>query len=588
MYSLNLASQLNENVLACTRQKWRANVKNMSVLKVLWDVISTFLFGIGLPSGDVGTDINLGVRLILNGHPKWAMCVLAPVFTNMFFTFFACARIEKKKCWWYFPLVLLQIYPQFCAARILFRWWRGRNNYDREAFIKERDDIDGGLGCVESYLEAVPQAFIQTAFFTIANNLTSTVSRLCYNEKAKSCAMFDTSDCLMWKECSKYGNNYCDPIGIYPYHYKNATQLAECEKEIQNCTEMYEFCIKPFHACLSNCTENLTSEISRINEQELFRSYVLDDSNHLSEQYGASMADLKSIQLYLLFIGDKAVFLSTYAISIIAAAYGVSKFFRLSYSRHCDKFTTSGYHDDKLTNDGVNPVTFVITFVITCVYLVAKGFALASFMELNENEMHHNVLLWLLFCILPSFAFALIIMFGRTFYKTKTKSFCGSYLYNNYSISILLKEPSVIGVPIVTPFIYSTNTSECTRTEEFDKNVHYEIVSKIGCFEINYPLSFLNNLLAFSVGTAGLILKSKWKMEIMLPLAAFLLTCTTCMLYAVKIFDAGSSRRCFKHGRIKSLCTVCIMEYGLYIGDYEKRKVCSAHKNVLPCQYCSK
>ena len=56
----------------------------MAYVNVIWDVTSSILLGIGLPSGDVGTDINLGVRLLLNGHPRWAMWVLLPVFINVF------------------------------------------------------------------------------------------------------------------------------------------------------------------------------------------------------------------------------------------------------------------------------------------------------------------------------------------------------------------------------------------------------------------------------------------------------------------------------------------------------------------------
>ena len=56
----------------------------MVSLVVIWDVLSSTLLGIVLPSSDVGTDINLSVRLFLNGHPQWAMCVLLPVFMNTF------------------------------------------------------------------------------------------------------------------------------------------------------------------------------------------------------------------------------------------------------------------------------------------------------------------------------------------------------------------------------------------------------------------------------------------------------------------------------------------------------------------------
>ena len=56
----------------------------MALCNQIYDVISTVCLGIGLPSADVGTDLNLGITLIIYGHPRWAMCVLAPVFTNLF------------------------------------------------------------------------------------------------------------------------------------------------------------------------------------------------------------------------------------------------------------------------------------------------------------------------------------------------------------------------------------------------------------------------------------------------------------------------------------------------------------------------
>ena len=64
--------------------------------QVVQVILFSILFGILLPSGDAGTDIRLGVRLLLNGHPKWATCVLAPVLINTVFTIFACKELEKK------------------------------------------------------------------------------------------------------------------------------------------------------------------------------------------------------------------------------------------------------------------------------------------------------------------------------------------------------------------------------------------------------------------------------------------------------------------------------------------------------------
>ena len=50
------------------------------------EVIKTVAFGMGLPTSDVGTDINLSAGLFLNGHPYWALSVLMPILPNFIFT----------------------------------------------------------------------------------------------------------------------------------------------------------------------------------------------------------------------------------------------------------------------------------------------------------------------------------------------------------------------------------------------------------------------------------------------------------------------------------------------------------------------
>lgn len=192
------------------------------VFTALW----TVALNIGLPSFDVYSDIYLGIRLYMNGHPKWALSVLMPMFLNMFFTIFACIRIEGKKFVFYLPLVFLQIYPQFLVVRILLKWAKGK--FDRDDFLIERDSLDGGIGCFEPYLESVPQAFIQTAFFVVANSLSATTERLCYNEINSPCHQFD--NCSSLYKCSNigYDSNNCKPIGFQPLQYKNRSEILDC------------------------------------------------------------------------------------------------------------------------------------------------------------------------------------------------------------------------------------------------------------------------------------------------------------------------------------------------------------------------
>ena len=317
--------------------------------------------------------------------------------------------------------------------------WKGLSKSD---FIAHRDSLDGGLGCLEPYFESVPQVFIQTAFFTIANSLKSTSTRLCYNEKIASCQYYDV--CSQLNKCSYlgYDNNHCNPVGLEPYGYKTHKEVLECEMMTRNCTDGFEECIQPFYSCIENCTSKLIEHISAIDEYQLFQSYANGNNEYVNDslviEYDATLEDLKKIQLYRLFIGDYDVFMSTYIISIIAATYGVTKFFRLGHARHT--------HD-------VFSVEYIVTCIVTAMYLIAKGVCLAMFMLVHENEMYENVLWWFTFCMLPPFIFAFMVMVSRTCYKKSTKD-CFK-CYSNYTPSSILKQPPLIAAPVITPFVYS-------------------------------------------------------------------------------------------------------------------------------------
>ena len=61
-----------------------------------------------------------------------------------------------------------------------------------------------------------------------------------------------------------------------------------------------------------------------------FNSHLVQE---LVEEYNATQEDMKVIQMHLLVIGNYGMFISTYIISIGAAVYGISKFFRLGNAR---------------------------------------------------------------------------------------------------------------------------------------------------------------------------------------------------------------------------------------------------------------
>lgn len=547
--------------------------------------IFSIAFGILLPTADVATDVRLGVRLYQNGHPRWAACVLAPVFVNAFFTIFACIKLEKRYWYCYVPLVVFQIYPQFCVIRLMFRVYRG--NLKNHDFLAERDSLDGGLGCLEPYFESVPQVFIQTAFFTIANSLTTTATRLCYNEKAQSCQSYDT--CADLNKCSYlgYDSNHCNPIGYEPYQYKTSDEVLECEIKTKNCTDMFEACIQPFHNCLTNCTEKLTAHILEIDEYEFYQSYAGGNTKFKNDSlvldFGATLEDVKKIQLYLLFIGDYSIFMSTYTISVVASTYGVTKFFRLSHARHTHKIFSSAY---------------LLTSIITTLYLVAKGVCLAVFMLVYENEMYENVLWWLVFCMLPSLTFAFLVMFSRTCYKSKIQ--CRSY-YSNYSFNIILKQPSLIAAPVITPFMYGLKADTRIDYEVIDIDNKMAKHSQNGYFEVNFNMTHVNNIFTVVFASAGLIVKAQMKMEVVISGAVGFLTLTAFLLILMMLINHKEKKKaennfyeeetslCIKHRSEKNTCIECMELYGFYVDkSYKNCMVCSAHYRKQPCWRCRK
>jgi hypothetical protein len=279
---------------------------------------------ITLPTAGFYTDIYLGVHLFLNGHLLFALCVWMPVFLNTFFTFFACFRIEKGKAFIYIPLILLQCYPQFCLVRLLYQW--GRKTLTRDAFIEERDKLEGGLGSVGPYIESVPQAFVQTAFLTVAHSVGAVVARLCYHQKAYSCKLeHGSGECSTFHDCSYVGvgNNDGKPIRWLDndYQCESFQKIKGCESIAQNCANWTRACIEPIKTCLTGCKITLSGQIDSINEKEFYEEYLRGDlmytSHFLHTDYNCSLHEMKNIQIHLFFHENKEIFLLTFVHSIL-------------------------------------------------------------------------------------------------------------------------------------------------------------------------------------------------------------------------------------------------------------------------------
>ena len=96
------------------------------------------------------------------------------------------------------------------------------------------------------------------------------------------------------------------------------------------------------------------------------------------------------IQLNKLIVGEMSLFICTYLLSILAASYGISKFFRLGHARIHNKFFSK---------------QFVFTAISSSVMLVVKGLALAAIVSGHgsyQRTLLESVSLWFLFSIVPS------------------------------------------------------------------------------------------------------------------------------------------------------------------------------------------
>ena len=272
-------------------------------------------------------------------------------------------------------------------------------------------------------------------------------------------------------------------------------------------------CIKPIKECLNECQTTFSQRISSIDEKEFYEEYLRGSENYknhfLHTDYDCTLHDMKTIQVHLFFQENKAIFLLTFVLSILTAVYGVTKFFR--YSRA------------KLFTGNWKIWQCVVIYGTNCAWIVARGAALAFFMLLNEHSMIVNVIWYVVFFILPSFVFALVVTFGRTCYDTNRKSGCGCSVYSNHALNLFLKDPPVILAPVFTPFMFVTKL-------ELEADTDHNMITSESVVGTSLKLSrkccLFTNCITFFFATIGFVLKSHFAWQTILPisLACLLLT----------------------------------------------------------------
>ena len=120
------------------------------------DIASLVVLNVVLPTVDIYSDLYMIVKLWINGHPRYACCLLAPFLLNYILTWLIWSRLKTKAHLSWIP-VFFSCYPQFCAAKIIRKLWN-----DPRSGIMEKRRFEREVSEMEVFAEAVPTTMIMT------------------------------------------------------------------------------------------------------------------------------------------------------------------------------------------------------------------------------------------------------------------------------------------------------------------------------------------------------------------------------------------------------------------------------------------
>ena len=124
--------------------------------------VPLLLFSVILSTFDSGYDLYLGITAILLGQVRWGCAILGPVLLNLLFTSWTWHKLEKNR--WTLVLLLTFLWPQYRALKLVYRiGWKGD-----EAGLEEKKEFHQRIGCLEPFIEAIPQESLQIqSYFTV-------------------------------------------------------------------------------------------------------------------------------------------------------------------------------------------------------------------------------------------------------------------------------------------------------------------------------------------------------------------------------------------------------------------------------------
>ena len=129
-----------------------------SIKQKLMEVMPLVILNIGLPTGDVFSDILTITTLYQSGHLYFATTLLTPFLLNVVFTTFSWWRIDSnKEKKWTWILLLFQLWPQYRAMKIIFKIFKGDQSY-----VDDKNTLERDVSILEPFLESVPTVWITT------------------------------------------------------------------------------------------------------------------------------------------------------------------------------------------------------------------------------------------------------------------------------------------------------------------------------------------------------------------------------------------------------------------------------------------
>ena len=128
-------------------------------------ILQLCVFNIIFTTWDQYSDIKFAYILFAKGHSYWSLAVISPTILNFIFTLYSWYYFEPKNQKSYsWLLLILQLWPQLCALRIIISVLKNNSEWRKEKALMDRS-----IGLLEPFLESIPQTIILTTLFYLTN-----------------------------------------------------------------------------------------------------------------------------------------------------------------------------------------------------------------------------------------------------------------------------------------------------------------------------------------------------------------------------------------------------------------------------------